>query len=246
MTESPDPDHDLHQLKAVLRNSPILREPTPEQAPDLLGAWLDAAERLRLDDRADPASLLALALTADGFALDLVDRHPPATPTMTVAILEAWRREGLQGCGIPARDPAEPAAQDARSNGSLPVPTVLVAAVFHAAAAGRLGLTVRRAAVWAASGLIDAGNSPDPVDVEDPTEYDAESDLMTDPESDECYWTLARWMSEIGPEDAPLWYSAGYTWEEAAFASALPDGDRRKPSLEELRRRAVPRALRPR
>lgn len=210
----------------------------------LLARWLDDAERLLLDHRGDPQSLLALVLAVDGRVLASVDRHPPATARMTAAVIAGWRDDGMTGAGTAATEPAG-GWNDRVWDGEPAVDEWLYPlAVFHAAAAERLGISPDDARDWARCGIIDPRNAPEYPEVEDPT--DSGQDFaysVTDPYEDPNYRRLALWAG-VGPGQAPLWFLAGYPAEEAAVLAALPDGDPRKPTVRELALRAVPRGPR--
>lgn len=67
--------------------------------------WLDAAERLLLDERAEPRALVVLALSAGGTVLECLERHPPATAASIQAVLDGWRDAQMPGTGQPANEP---------------------------------------------------------------------------------------------------------------------------------------------
>lgn len=238
----------LSQLTELLNSYAASALPAPADAH--LAAWHDAAVRLLLDRRADGLSLLALAASGGGPLLEAVDRFPPATAAGTEAVLAGWRDAALPRSGRPATRP--PGGWGSGPwNGELPGAWLPGLAVFHAAAAARLGLRASRLRKWAACGLIDWQNAPDPPDVPDPTnDADWQVDRLgnripvygTDPRDDPNYRALERWVHGVGVHDAPLWFQAGYDCDQAAELAALPDGHPSRPSRDELAARALARA----
>ena len=109
-----------------------------------------------------------------------------------------------------------------------------------------LGLTPAQVRTWARYGLIDVWDAPEDPEVRDIAYSDA-ADVhheglapYAEPEDDPSYLDLARWAREISPEDAPLWFDAGYDSDTAAFLAALADALSRKPSRRALRVRCRP------
>jgi hypothetical protein len=205
--------------------------------------WLDTAGRLMLDGRADPDALVTLVASAGGEMLEVLDRYPPATAAVTGAVLAGWRDAGMPGTGRAAAEPHR-GWRLQEWNGQQLNHFLPCLAVWHAAAAQRLGLDAGTARVWAACGLIDVGNAPEPPGVADPTDPDSEG-FADDSDAggadaDEDYEELARWANGIGPGDAPLWFKAGYDSEDAVFLAGLLNEDPRKPSMRELQLRRRP------
>lgn len=243
MTEQPHACHDMSRVSAALTASLQTRKVPASDPGELIGGWLDDAERLLLDGRADVPSLVRLILAAEGPGLSLLERHPPGRASTMCSVLQGWREAGLPGSGMPAVE--TPGGWDVDGWGCAPPdPQLVVAAAFHAAAADRLAWEPSHVVRWAACGLIDVWNAPDPPDVADPTIGDSCQELMLNPEDDQHYRILASWTTEVGPEQAPRWFSVGYSWDEAAFLLSLPDGDHRKPNARELALRTMPRDVR--
>jgi len=243
----PVPAPDLSRVEAAARAAARQFALPAERLRHLVGEWLDAAELLLLDGRAAPASLLSLVLSADGRALTALDRNPPATARTVVAVLAGWRDDGMPGAGAPATDRPDGWA-DHEWDGVAPSSWLVPAAVFHAAALDRLGLAPEDARAWARCGIVDFANAPDVPDVVDPADPDAPHEdpfVLTDADDDPDYRFLACWACDVGPALAPAWFAAGYGPEEAAWLSALPEGDHRKPTPGELSLRAKPRKARP-